>query len=152
MPTMVRQLRRRTGMQKSRRQASADPPVAYQRPKGRAGYSTALLVFAVVEKVSVAVAALSPVMLTGLLEPKLKTGEYSAPEGLEVIAAVSATLPLNPPVGITVMVEVFPVVAPGETVTVAPLIAKFGFTGVVTVTVFDPDALLYVEELEESGV
>jgi hypothetical protein len=140
-------------MQNSRRQARADPPVAYHRPVGRAGYSRAPLVAGVVEIVSVAVPALAPAMLIGLLEPKLTVGGSSAPEGLEVTDAVSATLPLNPPLGIIVMVDVFPVVAPGAIVTVVPLIAKVGFTAVVTVTVpDDPDALLYKEELEESGV
>ena len=48
--------------------------------------------------------------------------------------AVSATLPVNPPDGVTVIVDVFAVVAPRETVTAVPLIAKLGLTGVVTVT------------------
>jgi len=45
---------------------------------------------------------------------------HSAPTGLEVIVAVSATLPVNPPLGVSVMVEVFPVVAPGATDTDVP--------------------------------
>jgi hypothetical protein len=81
-------------------------------------------------------------MLTGLVEPKLKVGRYWAPVGLEVTAAVSVTLPVKPPAGVTVIVEVFPVVAPGATVTAVPLIVKLGFTTVVTVTVVDPVALL----------
>jgi hypothetical protein len=77
-----------------------------------------------VEIVSVAVPELAPVMLTGLLEPKLNVGGYSAPAGLEVITALSVTLPVNPPTGVTVMVEVFPVFSPGETVTAVPPMVK----------------------------
>ena len=87
---------------------------------------------AVVEMVRVAVPAVAPVMLTGLVEPKLRVGGSCAPFALEVTAAVSATLPVKPPVGVTVMVEVFPVVAPGVTVTAVPVIVKPG--GAVTVT------------------
>ena len=92
--------------------------------------------------VRVAVPAAVPAILTGLVEPKLKVGKYWAPAGLEVRAAVRATLPVKPPMGVTVMVDVFPVVAPGATVTAVPLIVKLGFTTVVTVTVVDPVALL----------
>ena len=53
-------------------------------------------------------------------------------------AAVSATLPVKPPAGFTVMPEVFAVVPPGVTVTAVPLIVKLGFTAAVTVTVVDP--------------
>ena len=106
------------------------------------GYVRAALVGAVVLMVRVAVPAVVPVMLTGLVEPKLNVGRYSAPDGLDVIAAVSATLPVKPPVGVTVMVDVFPVVAPGETVTDVPMIAKLGFTAVVTVTGAVPVAVL----------
>ena len=80
----------------------------------------------VVETVSVAVPAAAPVMLTGLVEPKLRVGGLTAPDGLEVIAAVNATLPVNPPLGVTVIVEVFPVAAPGATVTAVPLMVKSG--------------------------
>ena len=90
------------------------------------GRTRAALVAAVVVKVSVAVPAEVPVMLTGLVEPKLKVGGYRAPAGLEVTAAVSVTLPLKPPAGVTVMAEVFAFVAPGETVTAVPLTVKPG--------------------------
>jgi hypothetical protein len=73
-------------------------------------------------------------MLTGLVEPKLKTGKSWLPPGLEVIAAVSTTLPVNPARGPTVTVDVFDVVAPGATFTVVPAIVKPGLTAVVTVT------------------
>ena len=78
------------------------------------------VVVAVVVMVSVAVAAAVPVMLTGVVEPKLKVGAEVAPPGLEVTAAVSATLPVKPAAGVTVTAEVFPVVAPAARVTAAP--------------------------------
>lgn len=116
------------------------------------GYTSAALVGAVVETVRVAVPAVVPEMLTGVVEPKLKVGGYCAPVGLEVIEAVSVTLPVKPPAGVTVIVEVFPMVAPGETVTAVPLTVKLGLTAAVTTTELDPVAPLYMEELDESGV
>jgi len=106
------------------------------------GWTRAALVAAVVEMVSVAVPAAGPVMPTGVVEPKLSVGRYWAPAGLDVMVAVSATLPVKPPLGVTVIVDVFPVVAPFAILTAAPLIVKLGLTTVVTVTVFDPDAPL----------
>jgi hypothetical protein len=38
-----------------------------------------------------------------------------------VISAVSTTLPVKPPLGVTVIVDVLPLVAPGATVTAVPL-------------------------------
>jgi hypothetical protein len=81
-------------------------------------------------------------MLTGVVDPKLNVGGYCAPAGLDVRVAVNATLPVKPPLGVTVIVEVFPVVAPGETVTAVPLTVKLGLTAVVTVTDAVPEALL----------
>src|ERR1039458_7351934 len=123
---MVRQLRRRAGIPKSKRQARVAPPAVYQGTPGRLGYTRAALVAAVVLMVRVAVPAVVPVMLTGLVEPKLKLGIYWAPFGLEVMAAVSVTLPVKPPAGVTVRVEVFPVLAPGVTVTEVPVMVKVG--------------------------
>ena len=142
IPSMVCQLRRRAGIPKSRMQARVAPPAAYQGTPGRLGWTRAALVAAVVVIVRVAVPAVVPVMLAGLVEPKLKEGRYWAPAGLEVTEAVSATLPVKPPAGVTVMVEVS-VVAPGATVTAVPLTVKLELTGEVTVTAADvPDALL----------
>ena len=90
---------------------------------------------AVVVMVRVAVPAAVPIMLTGLVEPKLRVGGYCAPTGLEVTAAVSATLPVKPPLGVTVIVEVLPVVAPGERDTAVPAKVNPGGTACVTVTV-----------------
>ena len=94
------------------------------------------------EMVRVAVPALVPLMLTGVVEPKLKVGRSWAPAGLEVTRAVRVTLPVKPPAGVKVMVEVFPVAAPGATETAVPLTAKLGLTAVMTVTEFDAVALL----------
>jgi hypothetical protein len=80
----------------------------------------------------VAVAGLAPT-LTGLVEAKLKVGRLRAPTGLPVMAAVSATLPVKPPLGVTRMMAVFPVVDPAATVMFAPVTAKLG-AAPVTVT------------------
>ena len=97
---------------------------------------------AVVEIVRVAVPAVVPEMLTGVVEPKLTVGGYWAPAGLEVRVAVSVTLPMNPPDGVTVTVDVFDVVAPGVTLTAVPPMVKLGFTAIVTVTEPVPEAAL----------
>ena len=106
------------------------------------GYAKALLVAAVVLMVRVAVSAVAPVILTGLVVPKLKVGGSLPPVGPDVTEAVSVTLPVKPPLGVTVTVEVFPVVAPGETVTGVPVTVKLGGTGVVTVTEAVPEVAL----------
>jgi len=80
----------------------------------------------VVEIVRVAVPALVPVMFTGLVEPKLKVGGYCASAGLAVTEAVRVTLPVNPFAGDTVILVVFPVVAPLVTVTAVPLRVNLG--------------------------
>jgi hypothetical protein len=49
-------------------------------------------------------------------EERLHVVGSAALEGVVVTAQVSATVPVNESVGVTVMVEVFPVVAPGLTV------------------------------------
>jgi hypothetical protein len=56
-----------------------------------------------------------------------------------VIATVSATLPVKPPEGAIVIVEAFPLVAPGRILTVVPLIVK---ARAITVTIFVPAALV----------
>jgi hypothetical protein len=85
------------------------------------GRTRAALVAAVVEMVRVAVPAVVPAMITGLVEPKLKVGRYWAPAGLVVMTAVNATLPVKPPAGVTVIVDVFPEIAPGATETAVPV-------------------------------
>jgi hypothetical protein len=61
-------------------------------------------------------------------------GGYRAPAGLEVTDAVNATLPVKPSTGVTVIVDVFPLVAPGMTLTAVPLSVKLGAVALVTVT------------------
>jgi hypothetical protein len=84
------------------------------------------MVDGVVVIVRVAVAALDPVMLTELVDPKLNVGGFIALAGLEVIAAVSVTEPVKLPPGVTVMVDALLVVAPEATATGVPLILKLG--------------------------
>lgn len=90
-------------------------------------------------------------MFTAEDEPKLKVGGFVAPAGLVATAAVKATLPVNPPLGVTVMVEVLPLPAPRETA-IEPLLLSAKAAGSVTRTEFVPDPALYVDELAESGV
>jgi hypothetical protein len=129
-------------MPKNSKQARAAPPAAYHEGLRELGYTRVAVVAAVVETVRAAVPAVVPLMLTGVVDPKLKVGGYCAPAGLDVRVAVNTTLPVKPPAGVTVMVDIFPVVAPGVTVTVVPLTVKVGFTAVVTVTCAVPVALV----------
>ncbi len=89
---------------------------------------------ALVVIVRVAVPIATPATVTGLVDPKLKVGGATAPAGPDVTAAVSPTLPVNPPTGDTETVEVFPAVAPGATETAVPVKVKAGFAAMVTVT------------------
>jgi hypothetical protein len=77
------------------------------------------------------------VLVTGTVEvdPKLKVGGSTAPAGLEVRAAVKVTVPVNPPAGATLMVDVLFVVPPGAViVTLEDVIAKLGGMA-ITVTI-----------------
>jgi hypothetical protein len=62
-------------MQRNRTQASDAPPARYHGAAGFLGRISVEVVAAVVEMVRVAVAALAPVMLAGLVEPKLKQSQ-----------------------------------------------------------------------------
>ena len=89
--------------------------------------------------VKVAVPLLVPFRLTwALAGVQLKVGGRFEP-GLFVIAAERVTAPVNPPDGVTVIVDVFPEVAPAVRVTVVPEIVKLelqtGFTTRVTESV-----------------
>jgi len=107
------------------------------------GCASAVLVGAVVVMVSMAVPAAVPVMLTGLVAPKLSVGGFWAPAG-PVTTADSVTLPVKPPLGVTVIVEVLPVVAPALTDTAVPATVKLGVVEDVTVTELVPVAALYM--------
>ena len=83
--------------------------------------------------VSVAVNAVVPVMLTEGVT--LQVAGLVAPAGAVVTAQVRLTAPVKPFAGVTVIVDVLPVVAPAAIVTL-PLFerAKVGGTKAVTVT------------------
>ena len=89
------------------------------------------MVMAVLFTVSVAVTAVAPVIAGGVVTRQV--GTSVAPDGVLVTAQASATAPVKPPLGVTVIVEVAGV--PGVTFVMAtPLSAKLG-TGAVPVTV-----------------
>jgi hypothetical protein len=73
-------------------------------------------------------------ILTGLVAPKLSVGGSCTALGSAVIDAVSVTAPVNPALGVTVIVEVFPVVAPAATLRFVPLTAMSGTGTGFTVT------------------
>jgi len=82
--------------------------------------------------VRVDVTAVEPVMAGGAVT--VQVGRYCAPLGLEVTAQVSATVPVYPPVGVTVMLDVAD--APGASLAMAtPLREKPGGGGATPLTV-----------------
>src|ERR1700756_2759798 len=108
-PSSARQLRRRAGIPNSRRPAIVTPPpTAKNLSRGR---WRAPLVAAVEVIVIVVVTEPVPVMLT--VDGIEQVGVLVAPIGLLVSEQLMLTVPVNPPTGLTVMVEVLPVVAPG---------------------------------------
>ena len=146
IPSMVRQRRRRLGVQSSKTQARADPPVAKPKAPGRLGRARALVAGAVVEMVKVAVPAFVPEIVAGEVSPKLRVGGSFAELGSDVIAADKVTLPVNPPLGTMETFDELPVLAPGATDSAFPVRVKLGLTG-VTFTDVVPVALVYVGEL-----
>jgi hypothetical protein len=113
-------------MKKRNKPARAVPPPAYHEfPLGiRLNATQGFEELAVVTIVRVAVAAALSPRVRGPVELKLKVGNTVAPLGLVVKAAVRDIPPVKPPVGVTVIVEVFPVVAPATMLTGVPLIVK----------------------------
>ena len=91
--------------------------------------------------VSVAMPALLPLMVTGEVDPKLRLGRFEALLGDEVRIAVSVTLPVNPACGVTVMVDVLPLVAPAVTVTAVAATFRVGTAELATVILEVPVAL-----------
>ena len=128
IPSVVRQPRLPAGMPNNSRQArTAEPPVYQGIPRGTRLSAVHDWVWpSVVTMVRVAVPAVMPVILTGVVEPKLNVGFATAPDGLDVMAAVSAMFPVNPLAGVNVIRAVFPVVAPAATLTVVPATVKLG--------------------------
>ena len=102
----------------------------------RSRSNKAALVGAVVEIVRTAIPGEVLERFTGAAEPKLNVGGFWAPAGLDVTAAVRATLPVKPPLGVNVIVEVFAEVAPGLTVTDVAFSVKLRAV-TVSVSVFE---------------
>ena len=131
IPSIARNLRRRAGMPNSNTQArTVLPPANQGNPFGPALAEEQLENGAVVEMVIVAVPTVLPVMLTGLVEPKVSVGVSMAPAGL--------ALPVNPPLGVRVIVEKLPTVPPGAIVTADPEIVRPGGWMAVTTTGSEP--------------
>src|ERR1700722_19194568 len=126
-------LRRTAPMPNSSKHANATAPCRHCA-LGVCGVASEALLAAVVEIVRVAVWLLVSEIETGDVVPKFKVGGSTAPTGELVSTAVSATLPVNPPVGVTVILEVLPVMAPGGRVTFTPLTVMAGTAGAVTIT------------------
>jgi hypothetical protein len=81
-----------------------------------------VVVEAVVEAVSVAVCAAVLLMVTEVGD-MLHVAAFVALVGVLVTAQVSATVPVNEVAGVTVMVDVLPVVAPGASVMLPLLVS-----------------------------
>jgi hypothetical protein len=79
------------------------------------------LVGAEVLTVRVAVWLPAPVIVTGEVAPKLRVGGLTAPAGEEASDADKVTAPVNPAIGLRVIVDVFPVVEPGAMNKFVPL-------------------------------
>lgn len=90
-----------------------------------------LLVADVVSTVSRAVCAVAPLMLNE--EGMLQVTGLTAPAGA-VTVHCRATVPVNPFVGVIVIVAVLPVVAPGVKLVMLPLLVSVKLGGATTVT------------------
>ena len=124
MPSLASQRLRRAGIPNSSTQARIVPHAACQgTPLCLTLAALQLpLVAAVVFTVNVAVCAVVPLIVTeaGMLHV---AGSVAA---LALNAQLKLTVPVNPLVGVTVIVEVFPLVVPGATVTAVPVTVKLG--------------------------
>lgn len=76
----------------------------------------------VVLTVRVVVCAVEPLMVTEVGMPHV-AGSLAA---VGVIAQLRLIAPVNPPEGVKLIVDVFPVVAPGATPTAVPVMEKLG--------------------------
>jgi hypothetical protein len=126
-PNSARFLYLRARRPRNRKQVSNEDTPAELAFPGCPESSNAELPVGVVETVRTAVVGPDPVIVTGLVDPKLNVGGSWAPEGAEAMSAVRTTVPVKPSVGVMVMVEVLPVVAPGRTAMgVAPTVKEGG--------------------------
>jgi hypothetical protein len=132
IPSIVRQLRRRAGMPKRNTRARAAPPA-----DGQNSLFDGLIeeVVPVVVAVNVVVIAVVPLRV---IEAGCMLHVAGSLAATGAMAQVRLIVPLNQPAGVTVIVEVFPVVAPEATVIIVPLIVKLAGT---TVTGAVPVAL-----------
>ena len=100
------------------------PPPAYQGIPPAFRWSKAAVVAAVVVRVSADVPAVVLLIVTEAGESAQAAGSLAA---VGAMAQVRATAPVNPPDGVTLIVDVLPVVAPGLTVMLPLLVrAKLG--------------------------
>ena len=108
IPSIMRQPRRRVGVTKKHMKANAIPPAGL---KNCLNSGTCAVLLAVVFTVRFAVAVVVPVMFTD--EGMLQVGKSVGLLRLVVTEQDRLTIPVNPPAGVTVIVEEFPVVMPG---------------------------------------
>jgi hypothetical protein len=133
---------RRRGSPNSSTAAASVPPPPKVR-KRSSGLWSAAVEEPVVFTVSVAVTAVPPEIALGW--PAEQVGGSTAPAGLDVTEQASATLPVNPPEGVMVIVDV--PVDPGEAIVIAgpvnvnPVltVTAFTVTGIVAVSTALPD-------------
>jgi len=130
-PSIAGQLRRRLGIPKKKTSASAVPPADGQKSLF---VRFSAFVGAVVVTVSIEVCVAVPLMVTEAGETLHVAGLLAAAGLIEQLRLI---VPLNPFDGATVIVEVFPVVAPGATVIAGPLTAKVGSPATVRPMVVD---------------
>lgn len=89
----------------------------------------------VVFTVRVAVCAVEPLIVADV--GMLHVAGSLAAVGVTVTAQLRVTMPVNPFEGASVIVDVFPVVAPGATLTAVPVIEKSGVGGTIVYVALD---------------
>jgi hypothetical protein len=142
-PRSILHFRRRAGKPNNKSTAKVAPPPAKKPFSG----INVLRLSAALTAVSIAVTAVAPLTVTEEEEvPPLPSLQVTA--SAELLAVVftaqeRATLPVKPPDGVIVIVEVFPLVAP-ELMVIFPLLlsTKLGAATAFTTAEADPVALL----------
>ena len=134
-PSIASQLRRRLGILSKKASARVAPPADGQ--KSLNGWLRA--VASVVETVNVAVCAVVPFIVTEDGWMLHAAGSFAA---AGVIAQLRLTAPVKPLDGVTKIVEVFPMVAPGSIVIAFPVTANVGGGPGFTVSVVVAEASL----------
>ena len=142
-PRSMLHFRRRAGKPKNRSTAKVAPPPAKRPFSGING----LRLTAVLTAVSVAVTAVVPLTVTEEEEvPPLPSLQVTASAELLTVVSTAqerATFPVKPPDGVTMIVEVFSLVAPGL-IAIFPLLlnTKLDTATALTTAEDDPVALL----------